>query len=90
MKLGASLPAYRTFALEDLQEATHNFDDSTLLGEGSHGQVFILYSCKTILTNSVPRSSNMMFSLNLHLLSHFMFLAYIIPSIWICERSFVD
>ncbi|CAB4302428.1 unnamed protein product [Prunus armeniaca] len=39
MKLGASLPAYRTFALEELQEATHNFDDSTLLGEGSHGQI---------------------------------------------------
>ncbi|CAL8095957.1 unnamed protein product [Prunus armeniaca] len=40
MKLGASLPAYRTFALEELQEATHNFDDSTLLGEGSHGQIY--------------------------------------------------
>ncbi|KAH0981148.1 hypothetical protein GBA52_008325 [Prunus armeniaca] len=40
MKLGASLPAYRTFAMEELQEATHNFDDSTLLGEGSHGQIY--------------------------------------------------
>ncbi|KAM1027205.1 hypothetical protein ACFX2A_040998 [Malus domestica] len=38
MKLGASLPAYRTFALEELKEATNDFDDSTLLGEGAHGQ----------------------------------------------------
>ncbi|KAL5568712.1 hypothetical protein UlMin_025287 [Ulmus minor] len=40
MKLGASLPAYRTFALEELKEATNNFDASTLIGEGSHDQIY--------------------------------------------------
>lgn len=39
MKLGASLPAYRNYALEELKEATNNFDASSLIGEGSHGQV---------------------------------------------------
>jgi hypothetical protein len=42
MKLGASLPAYRTYALEELKEATQNFDASSLIGEGSLGQVQIL------------------------------------------------
>ena len=41
MKLGASLPAYRSYALEELKEATDNFDASSLIGEGSHGQVQI-------------------------------------------------
>ncbi|KAK7824150.1 putative inactive leucine-rich repeat receptor-like protein kinase [Quercus suber] len=40
MKLGASLPAYRSYALEELKEATDNFDASSLIGEGSHGQVY--------------------------------------------------
>ncbi|KAM1175847.1 hypothetical protein ACFX13_028872 [Malus domestica] len=40
MKLGASIPAYRTFSLEELKEATNDFDDSTLLGEGRHGQMY--------------------------------------------------
>ncbi|XP_015571901.2 probable inactive leucine-rich repeat receptor-like protein kinase At3g03770 isoform X1 [Ricinus communis] len=31
MKLGANLPPYRTFALEELKEATQNFDNSHLL-----------------------------------------------------------
>lgn len=40
MKLGAiGLPAYRTFSLEELEEATNNFDTATFMGEGSHGQV---------------------------------------------------
>lgn len=40
MNLGAlGLPAYRTFSLEELEEATNNFDTSTFMGEGSQGQV---------------------------------------------------
>ncbi|XP_062091645.1 probable inactive leucine-rich repeat receptor-like protein kinase At3g03770 [Humulus lupulus] len=40
MKLGASLPAYRTFSLEELMEATNNFDPSTLMGESPNGQMY--------------------------------------------------
>lgn len=41
MKLGAlGLPAYRTFSLEELEEATSNFDTSSFIGEGSHGQMY--------------------------------------------------
>ncbi|KAF6174760.1 hypothetical protein GIB67_031284 [Kingdonia uniflora] len=41
MRLGAlGLPAYRTFSLEELEEATNNFNTSTFLGEGSHGQMY--------------------------------------------------
>ncbi|PIN20695.1 Serine/threonine protein kinase [Handroanthus impetiginosus] len=41
MKLGAlGLPAYRTFSLEELEEATNNFDTSTFMGEGSRGQMY--------------------------------------------------
>ncbi|KAK9282780.1 hypothetical protein L1049_011001 [Liquidambar formosana] len=41
MKLGAlGLPAYRTFALEELKDATNNFDCSSFMGEGSHGQIY--------------------------------------------------
>ena len=40
MKTGAlGLPGYRTFSLEELEEATNNFDTSAFMGEGSHGQV---------------------------------------------------
>ncbi|KAK6928983.1 Leucine-rich repeat [Dillenia turbinata] len=39
-KLGAlGLPSYRTFALEELKEATNNFDTSSYVGQGSCGQV---------------------------------------------------
>ncbi|KAH9728600.1 putative inactive leucine-rich repeat receptor-like protein kinase [Citrus sinensis] len=41
MKLGAlGLPAYRTFSLEELEEATNNFDTSAFMGEGSQGQMY--------------------------------------------------
>lgn len=44
MKLGAlGLPLYRTFVLEELKEATDNFNASFLIGEGSYGQVHMLY-----------------------------------------------
>jgi hypothetical protein len=40
MKLGAlGLPPYRTFSLEEVEEATNNFDTSAFMGEGSQGQV---------------------------------------------------
>jgi hypothetical protein len=42
MKLGPSLPAYRTYALEELKEATKNFEASSLIGATSIGQVQIL------------------------------------------------
>lgn len=39
-KLGAlGLPAYRTFSLEEIEEATNNFDTAAFMGEGSQGQV---------------------------------------------------
>lgn len=48
MKLGAlGLPSYRTFSLDELEEATNNFDTSTFMGE-SHGQVYI-YKCQTFM-----------------------------------------
>ncbi|KAJ4824071.1 hypothetical protein Tsubulata_029870 [Turnera subulata] len=40
MKLGASLSAYRTFSLEELKEATNNFDIFHLLAESSPSQVY--------------------------------------------------
>lgn len=44
MKVGElGLPAYRTFSLEELEEATNNFDTSAFMCEGSHGQVCILF-----------------------------------------------
>ncbi|WCJ43577.1 Leucine-rich repeat protein kinase family protein [Euphorbia peplus] len=41
MKLGAlGIPAYRNFSLEELEEATNNFDTSAFMGEGSQGQMY--------------------------------------------------
>ncbi|GLJ32084.1 hypothetical protein SUGI_0646030 [Cryptomeria japonica] len=41
MRLGAlGLPQYRPFAMEELEEATHNFSPSFLIGEGSHGKLY--------------------------------------------------
>lgn len=43
MKLGTQgSPAYRLFSLEELNEATNDFDRSTLMGYGSIGKVTIL------------------------------------------------
>ncbi|KAF5732207.1 inactive leucine-rich repeat receptor-like protein kinase [Tripterygium wilfordii] len=40
-KLGIQgLPACRPFALEELKEATNNFDNSAYIGEGSHGKLY--------------------------------------------------
>ncbi|KAE8679005.1 putative inactive leucine-rich repeat receptor-like protein kinase [Hibiscus syriacus] len=41
MKLGAlGLPTYRTFSLEDLEDATNNFDTTAFMGEGSRGKMY--------------------------------------------------
>ncbi|XP_015869182.3 probable inactive leucine-rich repeat receptor-like protein kinase At3g03770 [Ziziphus jujuba] len=40
MKMGANLPAYRSFAFEELKEATNNFETSTFMGEGSRGEIY--------------------------------------------------
>ncbi|XWS08181.1 hypothetical protein CRYUN_Cryun41cG0057900 [Craigia yunnanensis] len=40
MKLGANLPTYRAFALEELKEATNNFSHTSIMGEGSHGEIY--------------------------------------------------
>ncbi|PIN06545.1 Serine/threonine protein kinase [Handroanthus impetiginosus] len=41
MKLGAlGIPLYRTFVLDELKEATHNFNAQNLIGQGSYGQVY--------------------------------------------------
>ncbi|XP_022748347.1 probable inactive leucine-rich repeat receptor-like protein kinase At3g03770 [Durio zibethinus] len=34
------LPAYRTFSLEELENATNNFDTNAFMGEGSQGQMY--------------------------------------------------
>lgn len=40
VKLGTQAsPAYRTFCLEELKEATNNFDSLSFMGEGSRGKV---------------------------------------------------
>ncbi|XP_073041660.1 probable inactive leucine-rich repeat receptor-like protein kinase At3g03770 [Primulina eburnea] len=41
MKLGAlGIPPYRTFVLDELKEATNNFNATNIIGEGSNGQVY--------------------------------------------------
>ncbi|KAK4256482.1 hypothetical protein QN277_009335 [Acacia crassicarpa] len=40
-KMGASLPAYRTFALDELKEATNNFEASSFISEKvARGQIY--------------------------------------------------
>jgi hypothetical protein len=39
-KFGAlGLPNYRSFSLEEIEEATNNFDTASLIGEDSYGEV---------------------------------------------------
>lgn len=41
IKLGAlGIPSYRSFSLEELEAATNNFETSSFMGEGSHGQMY--------------------------------------------------
>ncbi|KAL2478133.1 putative inactive leucine-rich repeat receptor-like protein kinase [Forsythia ovata] len=41
MKLGAlGIAPYRTFVWEELKEATYNFNESNLIGEETHGQIY--------------------------------------------------
>lgn len=42
MKLGNSIPPYRTFTLDELKEATNNFDASTLICGSVDGQVTVV------------------------------------------------
>ncbi|KAK1393637.1 putative inactive leucine-rich repeat receptor-like protein kinase [Heracleum sosnowskyi] len=42
MKLGAvSAPAYRTFSLKEIEDATNNFDTCGFVDKGSYGQMYI-------------------------------------------------
>lgn len=42
VKLGAQvLPTYRVFSLEELREATRNFERASYIGEGLIGKVWI-------------------------------------------------
>ncbi|CAI0433189.1 unnamed protein product [Linum tenue] len=41
IRLGAlGLPAYRSFSLEEIEEATNNFESSAFVGESSQGQMY--------------------------------------------------
>lgn len=49
MKLATvGLPSYRTFSLEEIEEATNNFDTASFMGESSHGQVSICLELTSI------------------------------------------
>lgn len=37
------LPPYRVFTLEEIEDATNNFDPSNLMGEGSQGKVIDMF-----------------------------------------------
>lgn len=41
MKLGAlGVPAYRTYSLKELEDATNNFDTSAFINDGPYSQVW--------------------------------------------------
>ncbi|KAK4410859.1 putative inactive leucine-rich repeat receptor-like protein kinase [Sesamum angolense] len=51
MKLGAlGIPPYRTFVLDELKEATNNFNALNLIGEAGHYHVFVLEEITFTLT----------------------------------------
>ncbi|ONI08015.1 hypothetical protein PRUPE_5G153400 [Prunus persica] len=52
------LPVCRTFALEELMEATNNFDNSVFLGEGSYGKLYKgrLYNGTLVSIRCLPLS----------------------------------
>ncbi|XP_011044179.1 PREDICTED: probable inactive leucine-rich repeat receptor-like protein kinase At3g03770 isoform X2 [Populus euphratica] len=58
-KLGIQgLPACRSFTLEELKEATNNFNDSSILGDGSYGKLYkgILENGTQVAIRCVPSS----------------------------------
>uniref|UniRef100_A0A6N2ME37 Protein kinase domain-containing protein n=1 Tax=Salix viminalis TaxID=40686 RepID=A0A6N2ME37_SALVM len=58
-KLGIQgLPACRSFTLEELKEATDNFNNSTILGDGSYGKLYkgILENGTRVAIRCVPSS----------------------------------
>lgn len=59
------LPPYRVFTLEEIEDATNNFDASNLMGEGSQGQVYkgwvrdgagVLVKCVKIKQKHMPQN----------------------------------
>lgn len=64
------LPSYQTFTLEELQEATNNFDSVNLVGEGSQGQIYrgLLQSGSAILVRCMKvKEKHSTKTLNQHL-----------------------
>ncbi|KAJ6796449.1 putative inactive leucine-rich repeat receptor-like protein kinase isoform X2 [Iris pallida] len=67
MKLGAlGVPSYRSFSLEELEAATNNFESSSYMGEGLHGQMYrgrlndgslVAIRCLKLKEATVPRIS---------------------------------
>ncbi|URE25548.1 2-aminoethanethiol dioxygenase [Musa troglodytarum] len=66
MKLGElGVPPYRSFSLEELEAATNNFDTSSFMGEGSHGQMYrgklqdgSLVAIRCLKLKKAPNSQN--------------------------------
>ncbi|XP_061990582.1 probable LRR receptor-like serine/threonine-protein kinase At1g14390 [Rosa rugosa] len=59
------LPPYRVFTLEEIEDATNNFDASNLMGEGSQGQVYrgwvrdgagVLVKCVKLKQKHMPQN----------------------------------
>ncbi|KAI9169484.1 hypothetical protein LWI28_013058 [Acer negundo] len=59
------LPPYRVFTLEEIEDATNNFDSTNLMGEGSQGQLYrgsirdgsiVLVKCIKLKQRNLPQS----------------------------------